>query len=134
LFLERNPKLETGLNSDPSTYLVLRKDTDVDQFNTKFSGFIKHKDKNSEATIFLQRYSEKYLHNRYENGKPAGGRMAYVTLFSIVALFHPAQCLYQFHEPLYGKSNEAIQRSRRKESDGGKTKDAGLSILLNPCR
>ncbi|HEY5745785.1 MAG TPA: ABC transporter permease [Chryseolinea sp.] len=87
LFLEKNPKLEDWRNSDPSTYLVLRKDTDVDQFNTKISGFIKSKNENSEAVIFLQRYSEKYLHNRYENGEPAGGRMAYVTLFSIVALF-----------------------------------------------
>ena len=40
-----------------------------------------------EGIIFLQRYSDKYLYNRYENGVQAGGRIEYVKLFSIIAIF-----------------------------------------------
>jgi putative ABC transport system permease protein len=87
LFLEKNPKLEDWRNSDPETYLILREAVDVDQFSHKVADFIKSKNENTSSTLFLQRYSEKYLHNKYENGKPAGGRVSYVTLFSLVAFF-----------------------------------------------
>ena len=39
------------------------------------------------GTLFLQRFTDRYLHNHYENGEVAGGRIAYVQLFSIIALF-----------------------------------------------
>src|SRR6202034_2694442 len=32
-------------------------------------------------------YSSKYLYDKYENGKLAGGRIEYVRLFSIIAIF-----------------------------------------------
>lgn len=87
LFLEKNPKLQNWGNSDPSTYLILKKGASVEQFNKKIAGFIKTKNEKSTKTLFVQRYSDKYLHNRYENGKEAGGRIEYVKLFSIIAIF-----------------------------------------------
>ncbi len=39
------------------------------------------------VTLFLANYGEKYLHGKYENGQQVGGRIEYVHLFSIVALF-----------------------------------------------
>ena len=32
-------------NSDPGTYVILRKGTDIDRFNSKIKDFIKSKDK-----------------------------------------------------------------------------------------
>lgn len=82
-------------NSDPSTFVLLKEGTDVDQFNAKIRNFIRTRfrqtygDKNLEhiGTLFLQRYSEKYLYNRYENGYPIGGRIEYVRVFSVIAIF-----------------------------------------------
>jgi ABC-type antimicrobial peptide transport system permease subunit len=37
--------------------------------------------------LFLKPYSERYLYGRYENGKQSGGRIEYVRLFSIIAVF-----------------------------------------------
>jgi len=37
--------------------------------------------------LILQRYSDRYLHNHYENGRRAGGRIEYVQLFSLIAIF-----------------------------------------------
>ncbi|MGC4035826.1 MAG: ABC transporter permease [Chitinophagaceae bacterium] len=84
-----------GSNS-VSTYLLLRKGTDIEKFSSKIKDFTKAKIKsipNSEGLLkwegdlLLQKYSDRYLYNRYENGKIAGGKIEYVRLFSIIAIF-----------------------------------------------
>ncbi|HXB44653.1 MAG TPA: ABC transporter permease [Puia sp.] len=87
LFLEKNPKLQRWDSNDPYTYLILKKGTDINQFNKKIAGFIKSKDEKSTVTLFAQRFSDKYLHGHYENGAQAGGRIEYVKLFSVIAIF-----------------------------------------------
>jgi ABC-type antimicrobial peptide transport system permease subunit len=78
------------------TYLLLKKGTDVEQFNRKIKDFTakkiqalyhEKKIRKWEGTIFLQRYSDRYLYNHFENGRQAGGRIEYVKLFSVIALF-----------------------------------------------
>jgi ABC-type antimicrobial peptide transport system permease subunit len=78
------------------TYLMLKPGTDVERFNQKIKNFTREKVKRLypnddllrwEGTIFVQRYSDKYLHNKYEDGKITGGRIEYVRLFSIIAIF-----------------------------------------------
>ncbi len=86
-FLEKNPKLLKWTNNDPSTYVVLKHGTNVGQFNKKIAGFIESKDAQSKAVLFAQRFSDTYLYSNYENGVPSGGRIEYVKLFSIIAIF-----------------------------------------------
>lgn len=71
------------------TFLVLSKGTDINRFNEKIGGdYLGSKNELlGNSTLFAQRYSAKYLYGQYENGVPVGGRIAYVKLFSIVALF-----------------------------------------------
>lgn len=87
LFFEKRPGLQYWGNSDPSTFVILKAGTDVGQVNEKIEDFLKSKNEGSNNTLFLQRYSERYLRGRYENGVPSGGRIEYVRLFSIVAIF-----------------------------------------------
>ncbi len=79
-----------------NTYLVLKKGTDVKQFNNKIRDYTKSKIKalyknddmlKWEGALFVQRYADRYLYNRYENGVQTGGRIEYVKLFSIIAIF-----------------------------------------------
>ena len=74
-------------NSGPSTFVVVKNGTDVSVLNDKIKNYLKSKSQDSENTLFLQKYSDRYLYSRYENGQPSGGRIEYVRLFSIVALF-----------------------------------------------
>ncbi|HRX10741.1 MAG TPA: ABC transporter permease [Draconibacterium sp.] len=74
-------------NHQAKTYLQLKKGTDLAQFRNKIVDFLKTKDKNSNVTILLQKYSDIYLYNNFKNGKLAGGRIEYVRLFSIIAIF-----------------------------------------------
>jgi putative ABC transport system permease protein len=87
LFLEKNPKLEKWTNIQPSTYVLLRKGASVDAFNTKIAGWMKNRNPVSKETLWAQRYSDRYLYNHYENGEPSGGRIGYVRLFTLIALF-----------------------------------------------
>jgi putative ABC transport system permease protein len=87
LVLERRPNLLKWGNSDPCTYIVVKEGTDIARLNSKIKDFTKTKDKKSGIHLFLTRFSDRYLYGKYENGVQAGGRIAYVKLFSIIALF-----------------------------------------------
>lgn len=73
----------------PSTYVLLKPGTGVDQFNAKIADLIKRKT-NGEIThriLFAAPYSMTYLYGNYENGQQEGGRIEYVRLFSMIAVF-----------------------------------------------
>ncbi len=74
-------------NFNAITYLVLQEGTDLQQFNEKIEHFITTKRADSDAPIFLQKYSDRYLYNHFENGMQSGGRVEYVRLFSVIAIF-----------------------------------------------
>lgn len=74
-------------NFNSRTTVRLQANTDVEKLNSDLKDFIKTKNKNTISTLFLQPYSERYLHGKYENGKLIGGRIEYVRLFSIIAIF-----------------------------------------------
>ncbi|MCB0531498.1 MAG: ABC transporter permease [Lewinellaceae bacterium] len=101
-------------------YLVLKKGTDVDAFNAKIKNFIKGKWAQSTLSIFVRPYSERYLHGNYENGVQAGGRIEYVRLFSIIALFILAIACINF-------MNLSTARSSRKAKEVGVRKTIGAS-------
>ena len=72
-----------------NTFIVLRAGVDPAEFNRKVAGLIVRKSNNNikYRTVFVQRFSDYYLHGRYEGGIQVGGRIEYVRLFSLIALF-----------------------------------------------
>ncbi|HMI59659.1 MAG TPA: ABC transporter permease, partial [Puia sp.] len=87
LALERRDGLQKWYNSDPSTYVIVKKGTDINHLNAKIRDFLQSRSKYDPPTLFLTRFSDRYLHDHYENGVQTGGRITYVKLFSIVAAF-----------------------------------------------
>jgi putative ABC transport system permease protein len=89
-FLIRRRGMQDWGNSDPCTYVILKKDTDVELFNLKIADLKKHKTGNKEdGLLAIQHYSSKYLYGHYqlEHGGYGGGRIRYVKLFATVAVF-----------------------------------------------
>lgn len=88
-FLEEHTWAKDWGNNGPSTFLVLRKGTDLDSFRKKIRSFIDlyNKEENFRIELDVQPYSERYLHSNFKNGEIVGGRIQYVTLFSVVAVF-----------------------------------------------
>jgi len=87
LFLDKRKELTQWSNFDPKTYVIADKSVAPTTLQSRIKDFIKTKDKATNASLLLAKYSDTYLYNKYENGQQSGGRIAYVQLFSIIALF-----------------------------------------------
>ncbi len=94
-FLKENDWAKTWGSTDPFTYVQLRTDrsgqpADVARVAAKVKDFLHRyipKNKGIQVELGLQPYSEKYLHANFKEGYLDGGRIEYVQLFSIVAVF-----------------------------------------------
>ena len=91
LFKKFNSWMENWHNSGPYTFVLLKENTDAAALSAKLKTFIKQYDKNYAANdhleLGLQPYGERYLHSGFKNGYLSGGRIEYVRLFILVALF-----------------------------------------------
>ncbi|MFT3936556.1 MAG: ABC transporter permease [Chitinophagaceae bacterium] len=79
-----------------STYVLLKKNTDGVAFSNKIKDYAAAKVKSLypandlykyEGQLFASRFSDGYLYNNYINGVQSGGRIEYVQLFSLIAIF-----------------------------------------------
>ncbi|MEO6542110.1 MAG: FtsX-like permease family protein, partial [Ferruginibacter sp.] len=89
-FVKENEWVNNWGNTSPVTFIQLREDADPVKVESKIKDFIyryQEKDKAFVTELALQRYDEKYLHSTFKNGKIDGGRIEYVSLFAIVAIF-----------------------------------------------
>ena len=102
------------------TYLILKKGTSIDEFNKKISRYLFSKDPANNATLFVSRYSDKYLRGHFENGVQSGGRIKYVWLFSIIAVFILAIACINF-------MNLSTAQASRKVKEVGIKKTMGVN-------
>ncbi|MEL6721112.1 MAG: ABC transporter permease, partial [Bacteroidota bacterium] len=86
-FLDEMAWANDWANSGPLTYVVLQEEANVQATSEKISGYVKTKVAESNAALFLKKYSDQYLQGRYTNGIADGGRIEYVRLFSVIAIF-----------------------------------------------
>lgn len=88
-FWEANEWVQNWFNTMPRTYVLLYEGTNVNELNAKLKNIIKVKTDNqaTHRSPFLTKYSDRYLYGEYENTVQSGGRIEYVNLFSIIAVF-----------------------------------------------
>jgi ABC-type antimicrobial peptide transport system permease subunit len=86
-YLAENDWLRNWGNNSPPTVVTLVEGADPAEVDLKIADFIKARSEDSNVTLFLKKFSERYLHGRYKNGVLDGGRIEYVRLFSIIAIF-----------------------------------------------
>ena len=67
--------------------VVLTSKADEGSAGSKIDAIFKGKQESDRVDLFLAKFSDKYLFGAYENGVQAGGRIEYVNLFSVVAIF-----------------------------------------------
>jgi predicted permease len=89
--LDDNPWLKEWENNSPNTAILLRPGADpkqvaakldhfLDQYNHSFSNHFR-------LDLGMQPYGDTWLHSVFTNGKVSGGRIEYVRLFSVIAVF-----------------------------------------------
>ena len=74
-------------NNNIRTYVMLRSGTDVVAFGKKFINEVKEHVEKTNVELFVYPFGETYLRGNFENGKQSGGRIEYVRIFFIVAVF-----------------------------------------------
>jgi len=121
-FLDDNSWAKDWGNNGPNVLVLLRKNADPQLVDKKIRKFLDKYNKDQTASFHvelgLQKLSEKYLHSRFKNGYLSGGRIEYVRLFSIVAIFILIIACINF-------MNLTTARSARRAKEIGVRKVAG---------
>ena len=103
----------------PSTYVMLRSNASLTGVNAKLKDFLYKQDKVlNDKVISLQLFRDRYLYSRFTNGVADGGRIEYVRLFSVIAIFILLIACINF-------MNLATARSAKRSREVGVRKVAG---------
>ena len=90
-YLEDNSWAKEWGNNGPNTLIMLRKDANAKLVESKIKKFLDNYNKEQSATfrieLGMQRFNDMYLNSNFKDGSITGGRIQYVNLFSIVAIF-----------------------------------------------
>jgi predicted permease len=84
---ENKSWLDKWDNNNIRTYLALREGADADAFSKKLKHEIKTHVEKTNVELFIQPFGEVYLRGSFENGVQSGGRIEYVKIFTVVAVF-----------------------------------------------
>ena len=110
-------------NYNEYTYVLLKEGVDITSLNAKIGDFIKKKNEWSNVELFFAKYSNNYLHGQYENGVQTGGRIIYVRLFSIVALFILAIACINFMNLSTARASRRLKEVGVKKAIGARRFD-----------
>lgn len=89
LLYEPDERARQWGNTGALTFVKLKPGTSPEAFNKKIAGYVKAKTNGeiTHRTPFIFKYADLYLRGNFENGVSTGGRIDYVKLFSIIAIF-----------------------------------------------
>ena len=117
-FFSRHSWVEFWGNNSFPLYAKLQEGAQLADVNDKIADVImKHHDAEN-VEVFLQPYEDQYLYAGYRDGKHVGGRIEYVRIFSIVAIFLLLIACINF-------TNLATARSSRRAREIGVRKVVG---------
>ena len=120
-FVKQNNWVHNWGNTDPQTFVQLRADADVANVQAKIKDFIyryQPKPDGLKTELALQPFTERYLYSNFKDGYIDGGRIEYVHLFSIIAVFVLLIACINF-------MNLATARSARRAKEVGVRKVIG---------
>ncbi|MCE7996676.1 MAG: FtsX-like permease family protein [Roseivirga sp.] len=134
--LFRDRDLMNWYNGGTQVHLVMNPGVDMDSFNEKIKGFLATKINKSKDMLFAQRYSDRYLYDKYENGQAVEGRIGYVRLFSLIAIFVLAIASINYMNFSTAKAARRVKEIGVKKAIGAERKNLvlqhfGESLLMS---
>ncbi len=91
VFMKQNPWFNDFGNTAPFTTILLKDNANTNNVKSKIKNFLKDYEVGEgpgyRLELDMQRYDEQYLYSNFKDGYISGGRIEYVRLFSIVAIF-----------------------------------------------
>ncbi len=107
-------------NNGMRTFVLLHAGVDGKAFSDKIKGFIKEKNEGSVVDLFLHAYADRYLRSDFREGNRGGGRIEYVRIFGVIAVFILVIACINF-------MNLATARSARRSKEIGVRKAVGAN-------
>jgi putative ABC transport system permease protein len=86
-FDENKTWLDQWDNNNIRTYLQLKEGVNTEAFGVKFRHEVREHVEKTNVELIIQPFGEAYLRGEYENGVQSGGRIEYVKIFFVVAVF-----------------------------------------------
>lgn len=89
-FVSQNQWVNNWGNTSPSTYIQIKSNTNASIVESKIRDFIHRYQQKTDGfriELGMQPYTEKYLYSHFKNGYPDGGRISYVQIFTLIAIF-----------------------------------------------
>lgn len=122
-YMEFGPKNYLNWNNNnPETFSLVKKGTDLATFNDKIYSLVETFDPKAGAKLFAHKFYERHLHGLYEEGKVVGGRIAYVRLFSLVAMVILVIACINFMNLSTAKANTRLKELGVKKALGAHRK------------
>ncbi|HYJ62925.1 MAG TPA: ABC transporter permease, partial [Parafilimonas sp.] len=81
------PWVKTWNNTGPHNFVLLKKGTDINIFNKQIAGIVIENSGDTTRTAFATKFADNYLLNTFSHGSRTGGKIEYVRLFSLIAIF-----------------------------------------------
>jgi putative ABC transport system permease protein len=110
--------------------LLINDNQNKDAATAKIDGIYKSNAKQQNVDLFLTNYADQYLYGKYENGELAGGRIEYVRLFSIIALFILFIACINFINLSTAKASHRTKEIGVKKSMGATRGSLALQYLM----
>jgi putative ABC transport system permease protein len=129
VFKEMTPGVQNWGNSGPMTFVVLKEGSDPILFNKKIKDIISTKVPEKHRTLFATKYSDLYLHGKFENGVQSGGGIEYVVMFSLIALFILIVACINFMNLSTAKASRRIKEVGIKKAVGANRRTLVLQYM-----
>ena len=114
-----NKWMNSWENGSFNIHFMLNDPEDLNTVSERIKNEIEaHTERTTGETLWLQKFEDSYLYNNYENGKVAGGRIIYVNILMVVAIFLLVIACVNF-------MNLATARSSRRAKEIGLRKVMG---------
>jgi hypothetical protein len=121
---KENKWLKEWGNNGIRTFVMLRENASAEKVDAKIRRMVhRHDSATANIDLFLHPYTDRYLYSNFENGKQDGGRIEYVRMFSIVAVFILVIACINF-------MNLATARSAKRAKEVGVRKVVGAGHRL----
>ena len=130
-FWKDNEWSQNWYNTAFNTYILFNEGTDVNAFNKKVSEYIHEKTQGNanHRSPFATLFGDRYLMGKYENGVIAGGRIEYVQLFSVIALFILLIACINFMNLSTARASRRLKEIGVKKAIGAKRRSLIIQFL-----
>ncbi len=130
-YIAENDWVESWYNGGFRIYMTLHDPSDLAELQTKVEDQINvHTDNAADERIYLQPFTDTYLYGTFENGLPVSGRMQYVRILGVTAIFLLLIAGINYTNLTTARSSRRAREVGLRKMFGARTGSIGVQFYL----